>query len=265
MRQGNIDEIEDVSQWVRGIFKRSWLKHDVYHLIWDFSGGLIIIYLAEALTCRKLPLLHSKPKDFAEKIGNIELALQAFKDDGVEFPGIFAHDIANGDEEIIIMLCYILKHHYSADQPARGWTIDVEQASHLGPLFLFDDASKASVDNRLDFEPFEKEDISLFDWVSHQIGKEILDYQIFKDGFILCKLINIVSPRRIPEKLQRRFYPVQTHQHCFTEKNSRKGYCKRFGSRENQACIGLRFSRTENSDRIATERCVAREEKTNVS
>ena len=37
-----------------------------------------------------LPVLCPKPKTLEQKVGNIEIALQAFKEDGVECPGIFA-------------------------------------------------------------------------------------------------------------------------------------------------------------------------------
>ena len=40
---------------------------------------------------RTLPVLYPEPKTLTQKVGNIEMALQAFKEDGVELPGVYAN------------------------------------------------------------------------------------------------------------------------------------------------------------------------------
>ena len=52
---------------------------------------LFTLFCIFSLAQRILPILYPEPKTLEQKIGNIEIALQAFKEDGVECPGIFAN------------------------------------------------------------------------------------------------------------------------------------------------------------------------------
>jgi len=207
-------EILNMTKWIEKIFRRSWLSYNIGDIVTDFSKGVIIIHLVKALAQRMLPVLCPKPKTLEQKVGNIEIALQAFKEDGVECPGIFASDIANGDCEIIITFCYMLKHHYSQDEAGFYGS----GSYHQSTLLELDEkdfsrralpSGSSPKDSRQlqapasfpGFLPYDKEDIAVFQWVSSQVGVPIDDYHVFRDGVLLCKLVNKVSVRKIPEKV----------------------------------------------------------------
>eukprot|EP00794_Sanderia_malayensis_P008086 gene8086-8951_t len=238
-------EIREFTDWINNVFSNAWKLQKVRNIINDLSSGVLLLHLTETLKCTTLPLINKNPRNVTQKMENIEMSLGALRDDGVEMPGILAQDVAEGDVEVILTLCCYLKRHYTTKKTQNNnatisttmSTSDIseamviepeENAQHIPQTLAVSPASRRHAPrtqrtkqqeqdlglflwthNLDDFVPFEKEDIAVLDWVSSMTGRVVDDYLAFKDGMILCDVVNCISLRQIPQKVIDRSSPTE--------------------------------------------------------
>lgn len=87
-----------------------------------FSDGLILVYLVESISTKKVGRFFKNPKLTAQKLENIEAALRLLKSDGIKLVNIGTEDIANGNMKLILGLLWrlILNYQISSSGSASG-------------------------------------------------------------------------------------------------------------------------------------------------
>ncbi|KAJ7356134.1 hypothetical protein OS493_026517 [Desmophyllum pertusum] len=89
---------------------------------------------------------------------------------GVSVNGITADDIVKGNLKVVLALCHSLHRHFASSAVANP------QVDHV----------------------VNKDDLSLFSWVSNVTGKQVVNFQSFQDGTVLCLLLNKILDGVIP-------------------------------------------------------------------
>lgn len=87
-----------------------------------FSDGLVLVYLVESISTKKVGRYYKNPKLYAQKLENIEAALRLLKSDGMKLVNIGNEDIANGNVKLILMLLWrlILNYQISSSASSSG-------------------------------------------------------------------------------------------------------------------------------------------------
>lgn len=83
-------------------------------IIYDYTNGVKILQLAIILTnANKSIQIKYNPKNNVEKTKNCNIALELFKNDGVQLQSITSKDIINNNEKVINDLIWAIIIHYS--------------------------------------------------------------------------------------------------------------------------------------------------------
>ncbi|VDD88348.1 unnamed protein product [Enterobius vermicularis] len=86
----------------------------------ELSDGIILIRVVEALQQRKCTgkIYNNDPTEI-QMIMNVQMALDALKEDGVKMVNIGAHDIVEGNLKLILGLIWCLIQRYQIDSNAK--------------------------------------------------------------------------------------------------------------------------------------------------
>ncbi|XP_076435753.1 filamin-A-like [Babylonia areolata] len=104
---------------------------DVKDLRTDFSDGVHLVTLVEALTNRPVSGALRKPSNQYQKLQNITVALDTVAKDGVKIVNIDSNDIAEGNTKLILALIWMLVLKYQGGLGAaqhRKWMLAWLQA-----------------------------------------------------------------------------------------------------------------------------------------
>lgn len=92
-------------------------KH-IADIVNDFSDGLRLIALVEVLSGKKLPNYNKRPKVRAQKIENVNIALQFLKtEEKIRIVNIDSIDVVDGKVKLICGVMWMLILHYSISMP----------------------------------------------------------------------------------------------------------------------------------------------------
>lgn len=98
------------TNWVNNALSSRALR--IESLETDFEDGLVLMALIEILSGRKITQVNKRPRMRAQKAGNLSVALQHVKDDGVRLVNIGPEDILDHNKKIILGLIWALILRY---------------------------------------------------------------------------------------------------------------------------------------------------------
>eukprot|EP00111_Clytia_hemisphaerica_P009235 TCONS_00027135-protein len=137
---GLIDQIEFYTDWVNNEFRLSWKDHYVEDLIEDFSSGVYLALLINALFDEDIPILHDPPGTSYERQQNVQFCFPILCEEGVNLTGVTVKGISEGDVDIIISLCDAIKRRKGVGfRRWRSWDIPQESFLDLGSVSYRDD------------------------------------------------------------------------------------------------------------------------------
>ncbi|PFX28886.1 uncharacterized protein LOC111325666 [Stylophora pistillata] len=168
--QQTYDECMKFTRWANAFLQHSQDQFLITDLVRDLGDGITLFSLVEMLVGECPPQLHIKPALDVQKMENIQTCLDFLEHYGVSVNGITADDIVRGNLKVVLALCHSLYRH-------------------VGSSGVSDPQITHQVDN---------DELSLFSWVSKVTGKDVVDYQSFQDGTILCLLLNKTIEGVIP-------------------------------------------------------------------
>lgn len=113
-------QIKVFTRWVNGQLKLG-NDSEIEDITKDLASGVHLVHLARVLT-QKDPQLAWKqdPKLDVYKVQNCDLALDMFKNDGVQLVGISGKDVNDNNVKLILGLVWTLILHYSIGKSING-------------------------------------------------------------------------------------------------------------------------------------------------
>ncbi|XP_078354099.1 uncharacterized protein LOC144638732 isoform X1 [Oculina patagonica] len=168
--QQTYDECMMFTQWANTFLQHSLDQFLITDLARDLGDGITLLSLVEMLVGEYPPQIHIKPALDVQKMENIQTCLDFLEHYGVSVNGITADDIVKGNLKVVLALCHSLQRHFGSTAAGNP------QVDHLGDRY----------------------DLSLFNWVSKITGKQVVDFQSFQDGTVLCLLLNKILEGVIP-------------------------------------------------------------------
>lgn len=107
-------QVNAFSLWVIDQLNNGHADIQIKDITKDLSDGVALIKLAHILTNKEIPHCWSpSPKQNDEKIKNCNLALEMFKNDGIQLGNISGKDISSNNERIILDFIWSLILNYS--------------------------------------------------------------------------------------------------------------------------------------------------------
>lgn len=175
----------------------------------DLVNGVLLVDLATKLTHKKAPRnWEHSPKRDVDMVQNCELALQMFKDDGVNLVGISGKDITDNKQKLILGLIWTLILHYSVAKNTQlpksskvnngsDKSLPKESAQTPNDILIWANSRISHYPNVYNFEPYDLSICALLDsYFPDQINYYYLDQTDMQKNYELA--VNTMKNLGIP-------------------------------------------------------------------
>ncbi|XP_078591023.1 uncharacterized protein LOC144870562 isoform X1 [Branchiostoma floridae x Branchiostoma japonicum] len=190
-REKTQHKIQEYTVWANAYLAERGDLPPVGDLVTALSDGITLIKLVEVMAEQQVPYPHPKPTSWIQRVENTTACLSFCGEGGVMLEGLTSSDIVDGKAKAILALCHALR--IRCEGVGRYAVRAVPLTSRHKP-YHHSGARYDGIDNRghpqVPLVTWEQEDMAIFAWVKCMLGHMVVDYSVFQDGSLLCRLVN---------------------------------------------------------------------------
>ncbi|XP_066274436.1 interaptin-like [Branchiostoma lanceolatum] len=189
-REKTQHEMQEYTVWANAYLSERGDLPPVGDLVTALSDGITLIKLVEVMAEQQVPYPHPKPTSWIQRVENTTACLSFCGQGGVTLEGVTSSDIVDGKAKAILALCHALR--IRCEGVGKYAVRAVPLTSRHKPYHP--GSRHDGIDSRghtqVPLVTWEQEDMAIFAWVKCMLGHMVVDYSVFQDGSLLCRLVN---------------------------------------------------------------------------
>ncbi|XP_078678065.1 uncharacterized protein LOC144914268 [Branchiostoma floridae x Branchiostoma belcheri] len=200
-REKTQHEIQEYTVWANAYLSERGDLPPVGDLVTALSDGITLIKLVEVMAEQPVPFPHPNPTSWIQRVENTTACLSFCGQGGVVLERVTSSDIVDGKAKAILALCHALR--IRCEGVGRYAVRAVPLTSRYKPYQpgTRHDGIDSRGHTQAPLVTWEQEDMAIFAWVKCMLGHMVVDYSVFQDGSLLCRLVNKICEGEMDPKV----------------------------------------------------------------